>query len=146
MIFWTRGGRTTSELLKVWKSMPGMSPRMWRASSRPLCLGTREVDLGDVAGHDHARVLAEAGEEHHHLLGRGVLRLVEHDEGAREGAAAHVGERGDLDDALLGQPGHVLGIEHVAERVVERAKIRQNFFAEVAGRKPASRPPRRPGG
>jgi len=92
MIFWTRGGRTTSELLKVWKSMPGMSPRMWRASSRPLCFGTREVDLGDVAGHDHARILAEAGEEHHHLLGRGVLRSSSTTKAPR-GAAAHVGER-----------------------------------------------------
>src|SRR6185437_8217187 len=41
----------------------------------------RQVDLGDVAGHRHPRVEAEAGEEHLHLLGRGVLGLVEDHEG-----------------------------------------------------------------
>src|SRR3954451_13661648 len=40
----------------------------------------REVDLRDVAGDDHLGAEAEPGEEHLHLLGRGVLRLVEHDE------------------------------------------------------------------
>src|SRR5688500_3735847 len=37
----------------------------------------RQVHLGDVAGDDHLRVEAEPGEEHLHLLGRRVLRLVE---------------------------------------------------------------------
>ena len=40
------------------------------------------VDLGDVAGDDDLRPEADAGEEHLHLLGRRVLRLVEDDEAA----------------------------------------------------------------
>ena len=48
-------------------------------------LVARQVDLGDVAGDDHARVEAEPGQEHLHLLGAGVLRLVEDDEGVVEG-------------------------------------------------------------
>src|ERR1019366_5602197 len=107
MIFWTSGWRTTSAPLNVWKSMPGMSARMRRTSSRPLRLGRGRALFG--------------------------VRPGEHDEGAREGAAAHVGERRDLDDAFLGEPGGVLGIEHVAQGIVERAKVGQELFAHVAG-------------
>ena len=45
------------------------------------------VDLGDVAGDDDLRPEADAGEEHLHLLGRRVLRLVEDDEAAVQRAA-----------------------------------------------------------
>src|SRR6476619_3302609 len=40
-------------------------------------LVAREIDLRDVAGHDHLGAEPEAGEEHLHLLGARVLRLVE---------------------------------------------------------------------
>ena len=53
----------------------------------------------------------------------------------RERAAAHVGERRDLDDALLGEAGDFLGVEHVVQRVVERAEVGEDFFAQVAGQK-----------
>ena len=43
----------------------------------------------------------KTGEEHLHLLGRGVLRLVQDDEAVVERASAHEGQRRDLDDALL---------------------------------------------
>src|SRR5689334_12908323 len=42
-------------------------------------LAARQVDLAGVAGHDHARALAEPGQEHAHLHRRRVLRLVEDD-------------------------------------------------------------------
>jgi len=50
-----------------------------------------QVHLGGVSGDNGARPLAEAGEKHEHLLGGGVLRLVENDEGVFERAPAHVG-------------------------------------------------------
>src|SRR5690625_6369887 len=40
--------------------------------SQPALLGARQVDLRDVAGHDHRGVETQAGQEHLHLLGRGV--------------------------------------------------------------------------
>ena len=43
-------------------------------------LVARKVDLRDVAGDDDLRAEAEARQEHLHLLGRGVLGLVEDDE------------------------------------------------------------------
>ena len=61
------------------------------------------VDLGDVAGDDGLGAEPDAGEEHLHLLGRGVLRLVEDDEAAVERAAAHERQRRDLDRAPLEQ-------------------------------------------
>src|SRR5439155_25799262 len=65
----------------------------------------RKVDLRDVPGDDDLRPEAEAGEEHLHLLGARVLRLVEDDERVVERPPAHEGERRNLDDALL----HVRG-------------------------------------
>src|SRR3970040_2300485 len=67
--------------------------------SRDLSGG--EVHLGDVAGDHCLRVEPEAGEEHLHLLGGGVLRLIEDDEGVIQGAPPHESEGGNLDDAHL---------------------------------------------
>ena len=64
-------------------------------------LPARQVDLRDVAGDHRLGAEADAREEHLHLLGRGVLRLVEDDERVVERAAAHEGERRDLDRAAL---------------------------------------------
>src|SRR6202012_1508846 len=55
-----------------------------------------QVNLGHVAGDDHAGAEPQPGQEHLHLLGRGVLRLVQDDERVVQGAAAHVGQRRDL--------------------------------------------------
>ena len=45
------------------------------------------------------------GEEHLHLLGRGVLGLVEDDERVVQGAAPHECQRGDLDGAAVEAAG-----------------------------------------
>ena len=96
-------------------------------------LAGRQVDLARVAGDDHLRVLAEPGEEHLHLHRRGVLRLVENDDGVGERAAAHEGERRHLDQARLQSALDLVGRHHVVERVVERAEIGVDLLAHVAG-------------
>src|SRR5258706_2670559 len=53
------------------------APRLDEAALLPA----REVDLRHVAVHHRPRAEADARQEHLHLLGRGVLRLVEDDEG-----------------------------------------------------------------
>jgi len=63
--------------------------------------GGGQVDLRDVAGDHSFRTKAEASHEHLHLLGSGVLGLVEDDEGIVEGASAHEGDGRNLDDVLL---------------------------------------------
>ncbi len=73
MISCTSGWRTTSRSVKVMKRMPGMPRRMAAASLSPDALPAgRSIRF---------RAVAEAGEEHLHLLGGRVLGLVEDDEG-----------------------------------------------------------------
>src|SRR2546423_949560 len=87
---------------------------------QPRGLLARQVDLGHVAGDDHLGAEAEPRQEHLHLLRARVLRLVEDDEGVVQGAAAHEGERRDLDLAAFHVRGEPVGVEHVVERVEER--------------------------
>ena len=61
------------------------------------------------------------------------MGFIQNDEGVGQRAAAHVGEGGNLDDAFFGQAANILGVEHIVERVVERAEIGEDFFAEIAG-------------
>ena len=64
---------------------------------QPGLAGLGQVDLLGIAADHGVAAHAEAGEEHLHLRRRGVLRLVEDDEGVGQGAAAHEGDRRDLD-------------------------------------------------
>ena len=96
-------------------------------------LAAREVVLRRIARDDDLRAEAEAREEHLHLLGRGVLGLVEDDERVVERAPAHEGERRDLDHALLHVGRQAVGVEHVVERVEERPKVGIDLREHVAG-------------
>src|SRR5271165_1307925 len=88
----------------------------------------RQINLRDVAGDDGFRVEPETGHEHLHLLGSGILRLVKNDERIVQGPPAHERDGRDLDDVLLQITVYLVGLEHVVERVVQRPKIRVNFF------------------
>jgi hypothetical protein len=68
-----------------------------------------------------------------HLHRRRVLRLVENDIAVCERAAAHEGERRDLDLARLHAMRDLLGRHHVVQRVVERPQIGVDLFLHVAG-------------
>ncbi len=105
-----------------------------RMRSRPMqpAAPALHVDLGDVAGHDHLRSEADAGEEHLHLLGRGVLGLVEDDEAVVERAAAHERQRRHLDGLALEQLLRALRLDHVVERVVQRAEVGVDLGHQVA--------------
>ena len=106
-----------------------------------------QVDLGDVAGDHDLGAEAEPGQEHLHLLGRGVLRLVEDDEGVVERAAAHVGQRRDLDRARRpSAAGSSRGRAcRAARRTAAAGRGRSSRRACRAGSR-AARPPRRRGG
>ena len=99
--------------------------------SRQLAAG--QIDLRDVAGDHGLRVVAEPRQEHLHLLGGRVLRLVEDDERVVERAPAHERERRDFDRPALEHPPRAIEIHHVVQRVVERAQVRIHFLGEVAG-------------
>ena len=94
-----------------------------------------QIDLGAVTGDDALGVVAQTGQEHEHLLGGGVLRLVEDDKGMVQGASAHVGQRGDFDDAAVHELLDLIRLQHVIKRVVERPQVRQDLFFQCSGQK-----------
>src|SRR2546422_1706291 len=99
-------------------------------------LPTREVDLRDVAGHHRLRAEADAREEHFHLLGGGVLGLVENDERMVQRAAAHVGERREFDRAALEELPGLVETQKVVERVVERAQVGIDLLSKISREEP----------
>ena len=99
-------------------------------------LADREIDLRHVAGDDGLRAEAEARQEHLHLLGGGVLRLVEDDERVVERPAAHERDRRDLDGAALDVSRHAIDVEHVVQRIVERPQVRVDLLLQVAWQEP----------
>ena len=103
-------------------------PRRLNKAAR---LVLRKIDLGAVPGDDALRSDPDTGEEHEHLLGGGVLRLVEDDEGLVERAPAHVGKRGDLDDVPVESALDLLGLEHVVEGVVEGAQVGKDLLLQL---------------
>ena len=114
------------------KRIASTPERIRIASFRPETLPGGKVDLRDVSRDDRLGAEAEAGQEHLHLLGGRVLRLVEDDEGVVQRAAPHEGERGDLDDLPLEEPPDLLVAEDVVEGVVERAEVGVHLLGEVA--------------
>src|SRR5208282_3384305 len=95
--------------------------------------GVGQVDLRNVSGDDGFGIKSETGDEHFHLLGSGVLCLVENHEGIVQGASAHESDGRDLDDIFLEIAIHLLRFEHVVESVVERTEIGIDFVLEGAG-------------
>ena len=75
----------------------------------------------------------EPRQEHLHLLGARVLRLVEDHERVVERAPAHEGQRRDLDDVALEMGRDLLGVDHVVQRVEQRPQVRVDLRHEVAG-------------
>ena len=96
-------------------------------------LAARQVDLRGIARHDDARAEAHARQKHFHLLGGGVLRLVEDDKRIGERAAAHVRQRRNLDHTALLHALAGLRAEHVKHRVVQRPQVGIDLLVEVAG-------------
>eukprot|EP01022_Parablepharisma_sp_SALTPOND_P035640 TRINITY_DN959_c0_g7_i1.p1 TRINITY_DN959_c0_g7~~TRINITY_DN959_c0_g7_i1.p1 ORF type:complete len:661 (+),score=231.75 TRINITY_DN959_c0_g7_i1:1723-3705(+) len=95
-------------------------------------LSVVQVDLGDVAGDDGLAAEADAGEEHLHLFRRGVLRLVEDDEGVVQRASAHVGQRRDLDGLLFEELLGAVEAQQVVQGVIERAQVGIDLLRQVA--------------
>ena len=125
--------RTTSSWPNSTKAMPSTVAEDLAHLDQPRRLLPRQVDLRHVAGDDHLRAEAEPRQEHLHLLGRGVLRLVEDDEAVVQCPAAHEGQRRHLDRAALHVRVELLRVHRVVERVEERAHVRVDLREHVAG-------------
>ena len=77
--------------------------------------------------------VAEPRQKHLHLLGGGVLRLVEDDERVIQRAPTHKSQRRDFDGPALEHPARPVEVNHVVQRVIERPQVRVDLFGEVAG-------------
>ena len=126
-------------------SSTSRSTRMCLHQTRLLGIG--QVDLGDVAGDNHLGIEAQTGEEHLHLLRRGVLCLIQNDEGVIQGAPAHIGQRRHLDVPLLLILLESFSSQHIKQRVIERTQVGIDLVLQVTRQEArASRPlPRRDG-
>ena len=96
-------------------------------------LSRGQVNLGDVAGDDGFGIETEARQKHLHLFAGGILRFIENYEGIIQRAPAHEGERRNFDNSLFQEAFELIGIEHVVERVVERAHVGIDFLLQGAG-------------
>ena len=123
----------------VFQQLPGLH--------QPGDRSGRQVDLGHVAGNHRLGAESQAGQKHHHLLGSGVLGLVQDHEGVVQGAAPHESQGGHLNDAPLHQARGLLEIHHVVEGVVQRPEIGVDLLRQVAGQEAQLLPGlhRRPG-
>ena len=128
----TRSRRTTSADVKRIASMPRTPVEQAHRLLEARPLARRQVDLARIARDHHLGAFADAGQEHLHLHAGRVLRLVEDDEGVRQRAPAHEGERRDLDHAGVEVALHLGLRQHVVERVVERAQVGIDLLAHVA--------------
>ena len=131
----TNSWRTTSRCESVTMPMSCTPLSTSSASMRAGLFARRQVDLRHVAGDDHLRAHAHAGQKHLHLLGGGVLRLVEYDKGVVKRAAAHVGQRRDLHRPALHQPLIGFQTHHLVQRVVEGAQVGVHLLRQVPGQK-----------
>ncbi len=143
----TTGWRTTSSLWKKLKLISSTSASTSMAWRRPdLVLRGRSICVMSPVITAFG-VKADAGQEHLHLFDGGVLALIKNDKGVVQRTSAHIGQRGDFDDVTLNQLLHFLKAEHLKQRVIQRAQIRVDLLAQIAGQEArAFRRPRRPDG
>ena len=92
-----------------------------------------QVDLGGIARDRHARAFAQAGQHHLHLQARGVLGLVDDDEGVVERAAAHEGDGRHLDLALFAAAAQLVGAQDVVQGLPDRCHVGIDLLVHVAG-------------
>ena len=94
------------------------------------CFGRSTCEVSPVTTADEPK--PDARQEHLHLLDGGVLRLVHDDERVVQRAAAHVGERRDLDDVPLDELAHALDAEELVQRIVDRTQVGVDLLHHVA--------------
>ena len=88
-----------------------------------------------IAGHDALGIHADAGEQHEHLFGGGVLRFIENNERIVKSTTTHVSEGRYFDDFAGKSTLQFLRFHHIVQGVVERSQIGRDFFLQIAREK-----------
>ena len=94
-----------------------------------------QIDLADVAGDDRFGTKTDACQKHLHLLGRGVLGLIQNDESVVQRAPAHESQRCDFDGLALEGLLNLLKAHQVVQGVVKRSQVGVNFLVQIARQK-----------
>ena len=92
-----------------------------------------QINLRQVAGDHHAPLFSHAGEEHFHLDGGAILRLVQNHRCIRQCAPAHEGQRRDFNLAGFHAAQQLLRRQAVVQGVIEGAQIGVDFVAHITG-------------
>ena len=97
---------------------------------QPALFPLRQVNLRHVPGDHRFRIEAQPRQKHFHLFAGSVLRLVQNHERIVERAPAHERERRHLDNAFFEEPLQFVCVQHVVQRVIERAHVRIDFLLQ----------------
>jgi len=124
----TSGWRTMSALVQARDGNTGHAAQHALRLHQAAELRLGQVDLAHVAGDHRLGAKAHAGQKHLHLLGRGVLRLVQNHKGVVQRAPAHKGQRCDFQRLALERLVHLVEAHQVVQRVVQRAQVGVNLL------------------
>ena len=91
-----------------------------------------QVNLRGIAGNHHPAAFPHARQEHLHLRGGGILRLIQNGVAMGQGAAAHESQRRDFNLPGRDAPRHLFSGQHVMQSVVKRAEIGVHLFLHIA--------------
>lgn len=94
-----------------------------------------QIYLAAIAGDDKLGGRAHPGEEHLHLAVRGILSFVQDHKSVIQGAPAHEGQRGNLNNASFQVILELFRGNHFPQGIVERLKVGVQLFLEVTGEK-----------
>ncbi len=142
----TRSWRTTSASAKRTWPMPSSPTSSSTASAQAGHLTRRQIGLRRIAGDDHARALAEPGQEHLHLHRGRVLRLVQQDAGIGQ-VRPRMKASGATSIMPVCMPRSTMrGVHEIVQGIEDRAQIGIDLLAHVAGQEaePLARLDRRP--
>ncbi len=128
--------RTTSSPPKRTNSMPSTASSTSPTTISPDCCSRGRSTWVTSPVTTIREPKPETRQEHLHLLGRRVLRLVEDHERVVQRTSAHERERRDLDHAALEVLGDLLGVEHVVQRVEQRAQVGIDLRHQIARQEP----------
>ena len=94
-----------------------------------------KILLRQVTRNDDPGTEPDTGQEHLHLRGRGILRLVEDNKRVVQRPAPHVCKRRYLNRTLFGILRVTLRPHDLIEGVVERTQVRIDLALKIAGKK-----------
>ena len=90
-----------------------------------------KINLCNVAGYHHVGPEPEAGQNHFHLLRRGVLRFIQNDERTVQGTPPHVRQRRHFNGTPFQIFLRCIAAQHIKQRIIQRTQVRIHLFLQI---------------